>query len=54
MNIGSLEMLKNVGAPLLLNYKYKLNEVLAGIFYEIFWVKKGFFQIWTVMMRYIK
>ena len=38
-------MLQNVGAPLLLEYKHKLNEVLPGIFYELYGVKEGFFSL---------
>ena len=41
----SLEMLQNVGAPLLLEYKHKLNEVLPGIFYELYGVTEGFFSV---------
>ncbi|MBC8258715.1 MAG: AMP-binding protein [SAR324 cluster bacterium] len=43
--LSSLEMLQNVGAPLLLEYKHKLNEVLPGIFYELYGVTEGFFSI---------
>jgi acyl-CoA synthetase (AMP-forming)/AMP-acid ligase II len=43
--LGSLEMLQNVGAPLLLEYKHKLNEVLPGIFYELYGVTEGFFSV---------
>ena len=42
--LRSLEMLQNVGAPLLLEYKHKLNEVLPGIFYELYGVTEGFFS----------
>jgi len=43
--LGSLEMLQNVGAPLLLEYKHKLNEELPGIFYELYGVTEGFFSV---------
>ena len=43
--LGSLEMLQNVGAPLLLEYKHKLNEVLPGKFYELYGVTEGFFSV---------
>ena len=42
--LRSLEMLQNIGAPLLLEYKHKLNEVLPGIFYELYGVTEGFFS----------
>ena len=42
--LRSLEMLQNVGAPLLLEYKHKLNEILPGIFYELYGVTEGFFS----------
>jgi len=43
--LRSLEMLQNIGAPLLLEYKHKLNEVLPGIFYELYGVTEGFFSL---------
>ena len=43
--LSSLEMLQSVGAPLLLEYKQKLNESLPGIFYELYGVTEGFFSI---------
>ena len=43
--LSSLEMLQNVGAPLLLEYKNKLNKVLPGIFYELYGVTEGLFSI---------
>ena len=43
--LRSLEMLQNVGAPLLLEYKHKINEVLPGIFYELYGVTEGFFSL---------
>ena len=41
----SLEMLQNLGAPLLLEHKRKLNEVLPGRFYELYGLTEGFFTI---------
>jgi len=43
--LRSLDMLQNIGAPLLLEYKHKLNEVLPGIFYELYGVTEGFFSL---------
>ena len=43
--LSSLEMLQSVGAPLLLEYKQKINELLPGIFYELYGVTEGFFTI---------
>tara|TARA_B100000945_G_scaffold305728_1_gene292491 strand:+ start:2508 stop:4034 length:1527 start_codon:yes stop_codon:yes gene_type:complete len=43
--LSSLEMLQSVGAPLLVEYKQKLNESLPGIFYELYGVTEGFFTI---------
>ena len=42
--LNSLEMILSVGAPLLLEYKHKINEVLPGIFYELYGVTEGFFS----------
>ena len=42
--LNSLEMLLSVGAPLLLEYKHKINDVLPGIFYELYGVTEGFFS----------
>ena len=41
--LKSLEMLLSVGAPLLLEYKKKINEFLPGIFYELYGITEGFF-----------
>lgn len=41
----SLEMLQNLGAPLLLEHKHKLNKVLPGRFYELYGLTEGFFTI---------
>ena len=43
--LSSLEMLQSVGAPLLMEYKEKLNKFLPGIFYELYGVTEGFFTI---------
>jgi acyl-CoA synthetase (AMP-forming)/AMP-acid ligase II len=52
--LRSLEMLQNVGAPLLLEYKHKLNEILPGIFTNCTELQKDFFHIWTVTMLCVK
>jgi long-chain acyl-CoA synthetase len=41
----SLEMILNVGAPLLLEYKKRLNEELPGRFYELYGLTEGFMTI---------
>jgi len=41
----SLEMIHNVGAPLLLEYKHKLNQTLPGRFYELYGLTEGFMTI---------
>lgn len=41
----SLEMIHNVGAPLLLEYKQRLNECLPGRFYELYGLTEGFMTI---------
>ncbi|MTI09293.1 class I adenylate-forming enzyme family protein [Curvivirga aplysinae] len=38
----SLEMILSVGAPLLMDYKEKLNEVLPNRFYELYGLTEGF------------
>lgn len=43
--LASLEMIHNVGAPLLLEYKHRLNEVLPGRFYELYGLTEGFMTI---------
>lgn len=43
--LASLEMLQNVGAPLLLNYKQRLNDELPGCFYELYGLTEGFVTI---------
>lgn len=42
-SLASLEMIQSLGAPLLLEYKNRLNEVLPGRFYEIYGLTEGFF-----------
>lgn len=41
----SLEMIHNVGAPLLLEYKHRLNELLPGRFYELYGLTEGFMTV---------
>ncbi len=43
--LRSLEMLQNVGAPLHLDYKQKINRLLPGRFYELYGVTEGFMTI---------
>lgn len=43
--LQSLEMIHNVGAPLLLEYKHRLNEVLPGRFYELYGLTEGFMTV---------
>ncbi len=43
--LASLEMIHNVGAPLLLEYKYRLNQVLPGRFYELYGLTEGFMTV---------
>lgn len=43
--LASLEMLHNVGAPLLMEYKRKLNEWLPGRFYELYGLTEGFMTV---------
>jgi acyl-CoA synthetase (AMP-forming)/AMP-acid ligase II len=43
--LESLEMLHNVGAPLLLEYKQRINDELPGRFYELYGVTEGFMTI---------
>ena len=51
--LGSLEMLQSVGAPLLMEYKEKLNKFLPGIFYELYGVTEGFFTILDLSLIHI-
>lgn len=43
--LSSLEMLQNVGAPLMLEYKHRLNLELPGRFYELYGLTEGFVTI---------
>ncbi|MDS4029771.1 MAG: AMP-binding protein [Candidatus Contendobacter sp.] len=43
--LRSLEMLQSLGAPLLLEYKNRINEVLPGRFYELYGLTEGFVTI---------
>jgi len=43
--LASLEMVLSVGAPLLLEYKNRLNEALPGRFYELYGLTEGFVTI---------
>jgi len=43
--LESLEMLHNVGAPLLLEHKQRINDELPGTFYELYGVTEGFMTI---------
>jgi len=43
--LESLEMIHNVGAPLHLEYKHRLNEQLPGRFYELYGLTEGFVTV---------
>ncbi|MEZ5583786.1 MAG: AMP-binding protein [Candidatus Competibacteraceae bacterium] len=43
--LASLEMIHNVGAPLHLEYKHRLNEQLPGRFYELYGLTEGFMTV---------
>jgi len=43
--LESLEMIQSLGAPLLLEYKYRLNESLPGRFYELYGLTEGFITV---------
>jgi long-chain acyl-CoA synthetase len=43
--LQSLEMIGTVGAPLHLEYKQKLNQILPGRFYELYGLTEGFMTI---------
>ncbi len=43
--LTSLEMIQNVGAPLLLEHKRRLNELLPGRFYELYGLTEGFVTV---------
>ena len=43
--LQTLEMIHNVGAPLHLEYKKRLNELLPGRFYELYGLTEGFITV---------
>ncbi|MCP3888367.1 MAG: AMP-binding protein [Desulfobulbaceae bacterium] len=43
--LSSLEMIHNVGAPLLMEHKHRLNESLPGRFYELYGLTEGFMTV---------
>jgi acyl-CoA synthetase (AMP-forming)/AMP-acid ligase II len=43
--LAYLEMIHNVGAPLLLEYKHRLNKTLPGRFYELYGLTEGFMTV---------
>jgi len=43
--LESLEMIQNVGAPLLLEHKNMLNDLLPGRFYELYGLTEGFMTV---------
>ncbi|WP_372679919.1 AMP-binding protein [Desulfosarcina sp.] len=43
--LASLEMIHNVGAPLLLEYKHRLNKALPGRLYELYGLTEGFMTV---------
>jgi acyl-CoA synthetase (AMP-forming)/AMP-acid ligase II len=43
--LATLEMIHNVGAPLLLEYKHRLNKALPGRFYELYGLTEGFMTV---------
>ncbi|MDX1431089.1 MAG: AMP-binding protein [Gammaproteobacteria bacterium] len=43
--LGSLEMVLSLGAPLLMEHKRRLNELLPGRFYELYGLTEGFITI---------
>ena len=47
--LESLEMIQSLGAPLHLEYKHRINELLPGRFYELYGLTEGFF---TVLDKY--
>jgi len=44
-NLASLEMILSLGAPLHLEHKQKLEELLPGVFYELYGLTEGFLTI---------
>jgi len=45
-NVGSLEMLMSLGAPLFLEHKQRINQLLPGRFHELYGLTEGF---WTIL-----
>lgn len=43
--LESLEMIQSLGAPLHLEYKKRINELLPGRFYELYGLTEGFFTV---------
>jgi len=43
--LESLEMIQRLGAPLHLEYKNRINELLPGRFYELYVLTEGFFTV---------
>ena len=43
--LESLEMIQSLGAPLLLEYKNRLNDLLPGRFYELYGLTEGFITV---------
>ncbi len=43
--LRSLEMLQNIGAPLMLTYKTRINEELPGRFYELYGLTEGLMTV---------
>ena len=43
--LESLEMIQSLGAPLHLEYKNRINELLPGRFYELYGLTEGFFTV---------
>ena len=43
--LSSLEMIQSLGAPLLLEYKHRLNDLLPGRFYELYGLTEGFITV---------
>ena len=43
--LESLEMIQSLGAPLHLEHKHRINELLPGRFYELYGLTEGFFTV---------
>nr|VFK53696.1 MAG: Acyl-CoA synthetase (AMP-forming)/AMP-acid ligase II [Candidatus Kentron sp. TC] len=48
-NVGSLEMLMSLGAPLFLEHKEKIDQLLPGRFHELYGLTEGF---WTILDKF--